>query len=110
MKVEIQKIEIHDLWLVACFLFPLLRDMNFWANEIEREDFKRRAEALTRKMCTDVAPWVSQNGTVSQANPTNYLNEDVTTTEPASKKRRFSLLDHVSRGVFVLENSDEVST
>jgi len=110
MKVEIQKIEIHDLWLVACFLYPYLRDMNFWANEIEREDFKKRAEALTRKMCMDGGPESSQSGLVSQANPTNNRNDDLISTEPASKKRRFSLHDHVSRGNFVFENADEVST
>lgn len=51
VKEELQGIEVHDLWLVSCFLNPLLQDMNFWNNPSEREEFNQRAEALTRDVC-----------------------------------------------------------
>jgi len=36
LKLELMKIEIHDLWLVACFLYPYLRDMHFWEDSVEK--------------------------------------------------------------------------
>ena len=30
MKQELDEIEIHGLWLVACFLYPFFRDIVFW--------------------------------------------------------------------------------
>ena len=39
-----------DLWLVSCFLLPFLRDMNFWKNPLEREEYKVRAKSLVRTM------------------------------------------------------------
>ncbi len=50
MKSELLKVEVHDLWLVACFLFPYLRDMSFWVDTAQREDYEKRARALSRNM------------------------------------------------------------
>jgi len=109
MKSELQKIEIHDLWLVACFLYPYLRDMNFWDNEIERLDFRNRGEALTRAMISQgqtesqqVQDGVGQVGVGVQSRPN--------TGEPLQKQRRYSLWNHVSREDTVPADSDEVST
>lgn len=52
MKAELKKIEIYDLWLLGCFLFPYLRDMSFWHDVPERQGFIARAESLTRILCT----------------------------------------------------------
>ena len=51
LKEKVKNIEVHDLWLVACFLHPLLRDMKFWMNDAERAEFQIRAETLARSMC-----------------------------------------------------------
>jgi len=48
MKAEICKIEVHDLWLVACFLYPHLRMFDFWQDATDRASFQIRGEALTR--------------------------------------------------------------
>ena len=37
MRSELDKIEVHGLWLVAYFLYPFLRDMEFWKDPIQRE-------------------------------------------------------------------------
>ena len=50
MKEELKKVEIHDLWLVACFVYPFLRNKYFWEDPTQREESKARAESLTRKM------------------------------------------------------------
>ena len=54
MRAELEKIEVHDLWLVACFLYPYLRDMNFWDDPIQRTDFRKRAEAMTRLLLDQI--------------------------------------------------------
>lgn len=51
MKSVLKNVEVHDLWLVACFLYPFLRDMSFWCDCAQKEYFKKRAEALTRILC-----------------------------------------------------------
>jgi len=56
MKQELKKIEVHDLWLVACFLYPFLRDTKFWDDPLEREEFRTREESLTRLMSGDLRP------------------------------------------------------
>ncbi len=54
MKDELKKIEVHDLWLVSSFFYPLLRDMALWADPLEREVFKLRAETLIFKLFGEV--------------------------------------------------------
>lgn len=48
MKAEFCKIDVHDLWLVACFRSPDLRDFEFWEDPAERQMYKLRGETLTR--------------------------------------------------------------
>ena len=36
----LQKIDIHDLWLVGCFLHPYFRSLSFWHNKEERCNFR----------------------------------------------------------------------
>lgn len=114
MKQEMEKVEIHDLWLVACFLYPYLRDMSFWDNAVEREQFKVRAENLTRSMYSDnnvqEVQTNSASGVELPANPATQGNVTSSDAESARKKRRFSLQDHVSRAHCMFENGDEVST
>ena len=50
MKQELEKIEIHGMWLDSCFLYPFLKDMEFWEGPLQREQFKFRAEKLTHFM------------------------------------------------------------
>ncbi len=49
MRYELKKVEMHDMWLVACFIFSYLRKMAFRSDEQERHDFKQRTEAIFRK-------------------------------------------------------------
>ena len=113
MKEELREVEIHDLWLVACFLYPYLRDMSFWDDDIEREEFKRRAETLTRAMYAaqeaDGETPSQLNGIVLGANTTRDANADSLSNEPPHKRRKFSLRDHVSRADMSFKDSDEVT-
>ena len=51
VKDELRKINIRDLWMVACILFTFFRDINFWGNHSERKRLKIRSESLTQEMC-----------------------------------------------------------
>lgn len=113
MKIEIMKVEIHDMWLVACFLYPMIRDMPFWHDSVQREGFKARAAFLTRKMYTNTDVGIPAGTASIGASEGSNLN---TTVEPSrndsqnSRKRRFSFRDHVPRPDVIHENVDEVAT
>ncbi len=53
IKQELENVEIHDLWLVARFLYQYLRDFSFSKYDSQRADFEIRVEALIRRMCAD---------------------------------------------------------
>lgn len=117
MQCDLMKVEIHDLWLVACFLFPFLRDMEFWKSSIERADFQCRAEMLTGSMCVEEETasesipsvqneadgTVQDNGTQSDA-----ITSQQSTPAPVLKKRHISLMDHVASTDVSEEDRDEV--
>lgn len=44
----VQKKEFHHFLLITCSVFSFLRDMEFWDDSAEKEEFKERAEHLTR--------------------------------------------------------------
>ena len=58
MKQELDKIEIHSLCLVAYFLYPFLRDMEFWNDPLQREHFRTRAEKMTIYKLKIFHPWI----------------------------------------------------
>lgn len=119
MKTELEKVEIHDLWLVACFLFPFLRDMEFWENATERESFKTRAESLTRSlypsgaMDLDSIPSHDNGRGLTHGSedgvPTNSMCTQASSSLSMLGKRKFSLRDHISRAEFSEEDQDEVN-
>ena len=86
---------------MACFLFPVLRDMHFWENPIESEEFKRRGESLTRSMCRELwydtqdseQRWVESNP--YQEVEDNNRTSNQTTGELSMKRRKFSLKDQI---------------
>ncbi len=90
MKQELEKIEIHGLWLVSCFLYPFLRDMEFWKDPLQREQFKSRAEKLTRSMCDSLDSSVSGDSTFGFSLQSMDSN-DAESNEPQRKRKRFSL-------------------
>jgi len=107
MKAEICKIEVHDLWLVSCFLYPYLRNFDFWKDSAEREIFKIRAEALTRALYEQEVAKIPaetsnlgaiQNGTSSNPNHASPF-----------KKAKFSLIDYVPNDNGDRVTQDEVS-
>jgi len=111
MKMELMKVEIHDLWLVACFLYPILRDLAFWQDSVQREIFKMKAENLIRKMLTDTEVVQVQEASIGSSVGTNSNISTARTsdTEQTYKRRKFSLRDHVPRENVFFENIDEIS-
>jgi len=99
MKSEICKIEVHDLWLVACFLYPHLRRFEFWQDAAERASFVVRGEAIARVLYEQEV--AKQNGTVAipvvtgNGTPSNPNAARDSTAQPASKKAKFTLLNYV---------------
>jgi len=98
---EVDKIEIHDLWIVACFLHPLMRDLLFIRPIETRVEYKRRAENMARALAringTDSAPISS----------VNFLNN----TSPliVGAKRKFSMALFADPKKNVPDNADEVT-
>ncbi len=100
MKQELENVEVHDLWLVSCFLYPFLRDMEFWNDPSERQQFRTRAEALTRQMISDG----EANSLTSYSDGVICHSSDVARDEsgastnyfePLVKRRKFSLKDQI---------------
>lgn len=118
MKTQLLKIEVHDLWLVACFLFPFLRDMEFWENPVERADFKVRAEALTRSLyqseqsASNSTPLNNAEENLSeqlQGSQSNGIVLQQPAESPLRKRRKFSLQNHISRSNVSEEDQNEVN-
>jgi len=96
MAAELKRIKVHDLWLVACFLYPLMRDFSFWSDPAQREEFKLRGETLTRVLfeeemlaCTTANPAGSASGT--PLNPTT----GTVTTGRVQKNPKYTLKKYV---------------
>ena len=114
VKDELRQVQIHDLWLLACFLFPFLRDMTFWTNLSEREEFKTRAESLLRIMCGSVystsastsAHGVNFNAAGSGQEMSSLQDSHF---ERAPKRRKFSLKDQTFNCRSPDSNTDEVT-
>lgn len=49
---EVNRIEVHDLWMGECLLHPGLRKFSFARLSKNGEDVKIRAERITRRMLT----------------------------------------------------------
>ena len=106
VRAELKSIHVHDLWLVACFLFPFLRDMGFWKDPMEKEQFKMRAEALTRTMCSEISSDDYSNECTIGVG--THPIEHVQAERPA-KRRKFSLITEISAPICQLKNTDEIS-
>ncbi len=115
MKLELQRIEVHDLWLVSCYLHPFLRDMEFWNDPSQREQFKVRGEKLLRTMCSDLksaSSRESEHGVEIHSIQPNGEGSAVTDYEELQrpfKRAKFSLKNHVVVKGQATRNSDEVT-
>jgi len=96
MAAELKRIKVHDLWLVACFLYPLMRDFSFWSAPAQREEFALRGETLTRVLfeeellaSTPVTSRVSSSGTSSNPTPA------AVSTGKVQKNPKYSLKKYV---------------
>ena len=115
MKLELQKIEVHDLWLVSCYLHPFLRDMEFWNDPLQREQFKVRGENLLRAMCSEVNSGSSsenEHGIEIHSNQpsgegTEFKHREQ--TKRPLKRAKFSLKSHVVVRGQMSKNADEVT-
>ena len=88
--------------------------MSFWPDIPERQDFKVRAESLTRIMCERYRVYGDNNGGPSGSNhcaisDTMIHFERIGGTEPVLKKRKFSLKDHIAEEDTSGSISDEVT-
>lgn len=63
LRYILSKEEVHDLWLVGCFLHPYFRVISFWNNEEERCTFRIRAEAMTRMLYRAYSESGAEQGT-----------------------------------------------
>ena len=91
---------MHELWLVACFLFPFLNEMAFNEDPTEREQFKIRAENLTRAMCSDLEALhlgiESSEAEIRGAEYNRHRAEGTThEIEGPVKRRKFSLREQI---------------
>ncbi len=114
LKNELKNIEIHDLWLGACYLCPYLRSMSFWSDITERENFKQRAQALTRKMIDkDGATGTEsmESGLKNQLFGSTEADDisDPSLTERPLKRRKFNLLDQIECESTQQNAVDEIS-
>ncbi len=100
--------------MVASFLYPFLRDMLFWENPAEREQFKTKAETLVRAMCSEQNMELSALHNSSGMNfhsPGTIPNEvpENQQTSAVRKRRKFSLKNHISNNYCRAHPMDEVS-
>lgn len=116
--LERSRIEVRNLWLVACFLIPLLRDFEFWEYKSEWKEYKERAESLTRAMCirgsintTSNERFISSTATGLSAKEYSDLSDFIITAAAVhvSRKRKFSLVDSVANTVVSVLLEDEVA-
>ena len=47
-----EKIEVHDLWLVGCYLHPFFREMQSISDMDRRREYRMRAESMTKVLST----------------------------------------------------------
>ena len=81
---------MHDLWLVGCFLNPLLKDMDFLPDPATKLEYRMRAEALIRNLC-GIIPG---NTIESQI----FINENAQISSSVSvrlKQTKFNMLNFV---------------
>ena len=118
MKMELKDVEVHDLWLAASFLYPYLRDIEFWKNPIKREQFRTRAESLTRVIAgVNQSTPVDNNTSASYEVESDPIHADNPTLQlrlpasrlPPSKRRKFSLKDQINQSTPLSYESDEVT-
>jgi len=104
MREELQKITIHDLWLVACFLYPSLRDFQFWKDPTERQEYRLRGETLTRVLYEKEVQNTATDAPVAiNVTPT----ETGTTSNPSSST--FKLSNYVRTDIVATTDRDEVN-
>jgi len=98
---ELNKIEIHDLWIMACFLHPLMRDLLFIHPTATRFEYKQRAITMAKKLA-------GINGT-SSALDSNLRSFPTTSPPQVGNKRSFSMALFADPKCNVPSDADEIT-
>ena len=116
MKSELQRVEVHDLWLTSSNLHPFLRDMEFWNDPSQREQFKVRGENLLLAMCSEATSGSSRENELGmeihsiQPNDEGSAVIDCEQRQHPFKRAKFSLKSHVFVKGQASKNSDDVTS
>ena len=119
MKMELKNVEVHDLWLVASFLYTYLRNIEFRKNPKEREQFRTRTESLTKVIAgVNQSTPADNNTSASYEMESDSIKVDTPTLQlrlpasrpPPPKRREFSLKEQINQSIHLSYESDEVTS
>ncbi len=107
-----EKIEVHDLWIVGCYLHPFLCEIEFVSCTSIRNDYRTRIESMTRKLRASAKS--SGNNQNDKDFESNELSANLRPTSDHSsnivgRKRKFERAEFVDSRTSNYVNIDEVA-
>ncbi len=109
-----EKVEVHDLRILGCYLHPFLQEMEFVSHISRRNEYRSRDEAMERTltMPRNREKDNSQSSDIdSECSDTSFNINSLSSSSrrPVAKKRKFNLAEFADSQTSIYPNTDEVA-